>query len=144
VISGIQMSATLPLLFVYGTLMRGFHVSWQGEFGAKLVGQGTIRARLYDLGDFPGARLADNTADSSVTGELYRLREPERAIRVLDSYEGYFPTQPYRSLFIRDLVTVTVEGGRRTRAWTYVYNRPVSNAKLIPSGDYRDRAFTNQ
>lgn len=126
-----------PFLFVYGTLMRGFHEDLQEKVGGKLIGKGTIRAKLYDLGDYPGARLAGNSSESFVKGELYQLGDPERASRVLDEYEDYFPSEPRKSLFIRQLVTVTLEDGRKRRAWTYLYNRPVDNAKLIPSGNYR-------
>ncbi|HEV2417147.1 MAG TPA: gamma-glutamylcyclotransferase family protein [Terriglobia bacterium] len=129
-----------PFLFVYGTLMQSFQGGLQEKVGAKLVGEGTIRARLYDLGDYPGARLADNGSENFVKGELYQLSDPERTARILDKYEEYFPSEPLKSLFIRELVTVTLEGGRKRRAWTYLYNRPVDNTKLIPSGDYRDCA----
>jgi gamma-glutamylcyclotransferase (GGCT)/AIG2-like uncharacterized protein YtfP len=117
--------------------MRGFHDGWRDGFEAKLVGQGTIRGRLYDLGDYPGVRVEGNSSDNFVTGELYQLRQPERSIRVLDGYEDCFPSEPHKSLFVRDLVVVTLEGGQRTRAWTYLYNRPVNDARLIPSGNYR-------
>jgi gamma-glutamylcyclotransferase (GGCT)/AIG2-like uncharacterized protein YtfP len=133
-----------PFLFAYGTLMRGFHEAWQDKFQAKLIGQGTIRGRLYDLGDYPGARVASTSSDDFVTGELYELSHPERAIRFLDGYEGYFPSEPHKSLFVRDLVTVTLQGCRKTRAWAYLYNRPVSDGKLIPSGNYRDRVPASQ
>jgi len=121
--------------------MRGFHDAWQDKFGAKLVGQGTMRGSLYDLGNYPGVKIAADGSDDFVMGELYQLRHPERAISILDGYEGYSPSAPLKSLFIRDLVAVTLEGGQRTVAWVYLYNRPVSHAKLIPSGNYRDRIF---
>ncbi|MGH9450465.1 MAG: gamma-glutamylcyclotransferase family protein [Terriglobia bacterium] len=129
-----------PFLFVYGTLMQGLHGGLPEMVGAALVGDGTIGADLYDLGDYPGAQLAGGGSEHSVKGKLYRLSDPERAARVLDEYEEYYPSKPRKSLFIRELVTVTMEDGRRRRAWTYLYNRPVDKAKLIPSGDYRDCA----
>ena len=170
------MNATYPFLFVYGTLMWGFGRDLQHSVRARFLGPGTIRARLYDLGSYPGAKLADKSSENFVKGELYRLRDPEAAIMTLDKYEGYSPLERSKSLFIRELVTVrlacpdtsdgsaacswsqdgtsiseprvlrsdirhgTLEGARKRKAWTYLYNRPVDEAKLIPSGNYRDRA----
>ncbi len=136
-----QAVAGCSFLFVYGTLMRGFHEDLQEKVGAKLVGEGTIRAKLYDLGDYPGAKLAGSSSENLVKGELYRLRDGEGASKILDQYEDYLPSAPRRSLFIRQLVTVTLENGRKRKAWTYLYNRPVDDAKLIPSGSYRDRVL---
>jgi gamma-glutamylcyclotransferase (GGCT)/AIG2-like uncharacterized protein YtfP len=136
----VPVSRRNPFLFVYGTLMRGLHEHWQEKVGAKLVGEGTIRARLYDLGDFPGAKLAHNGSGYYVKGELYRLSDPDHATHVLDKYEDCFPSEPLKSLFIRELVPVTLEDHRKLTAWVYLYNRPVDEAHLIPSGDYRERA----
>jgi gamma-glutamylcyclotransferase (GGCT)/AIG2-like uncharacterized protein YtfP len=128
-----------PFLFVYGTLMQGFHGELQRRVRAELTGVGTIRAKLYDLGSFPGAKLSGNGPGHQVKGELYRLDDLEGATRFLDDYEEYYPSRPQKSLFIRELVPVTLEGVGRRAAWAYFYNRPVDEARLIPSGDYRDR-----
>ncbi len=128
-----------PFLFVYGTLMGGFDEDLQKKVGAKLVGGATIRGRLYDLGEYPGAKLADKGSKDLVKGELYQLADPEHAIKIFDRYEEYFPSAPHKSLFVRKLVTVSlVEGGRKRKAWAYLYNRPVANDKLVPNGDYRN------
>jgi gamma-glutamylcyclotransferase (GGCT)/AIG2-like uncharacterized protein YtfP len=131
-------------LFAYGTLMRGFPEYLQEKVQAKFLGEGSIRARLYNLGDYPGARLAGNSSDNFVKGELYQLGDPERSIKALDRYEDYFPSAPDKSLFIRELVMVTLESGRKRRAWTYLYNRPAGDAELIPSGNYRDLVQARQ
>lgn len=129
-----------PYLFVYGTLMQGFYEAWQKKAGARLVGKGTIKAKLYDLDDYPGAKLAGAGSAHCVTGELYRLRDPELATRILDEYEEFSPAAPSKSLFLRRLVRVTLEGGRIRRAWAYLYHRAADESKLIPGGDYRSRA----
>jgi gamma-glutamylcyclotransferase (GGCT)/AIG2-like uncharacterized protein YtfP len=121
--------------------MKGFHEEWQGRVGAEFVGRGTIRASLYDLGDYPGARVVGLRAGQRVSGELYRLRDPKVALRILDKYEEFSPLDPRKSLFIRGLVPVTMEDGRKKRAWAYLYNRSVADARLIPSGRYRDSAI---
>jgi len=128
-----------PFLFVYGTLMKGFEKGWQQKLGAQLAGQGSIGGRLYDLGDYPGARPDSSESRHRVRGELYRLADPKLALTVLDQYEEFFPSQPEKSLFVRTLVSVTLENGRKEDAWAYLYNRAVDETKLIPSGDYRDK-----
>jgi gamma-glutamylcyclotransferase (GGCT)/AIG2-like uncharacterized protein YtfP len=140
----LDVTESSPLLFVYGTLMKGFHEDWQRKVGAEFVGRGTIRASLYDLGDYPGARVLGAKPRQRVGGELYRLRNPKLALRILDKYEEFSPLDAKKSLFIRRLVPVTLENGRKRRAWVYIYNRGVANAKLIPSGRYRDSATSRQ
>ena len=131
---------TTPLLFVYGTLMKGFREAWQRKVGADFVGQGTIKAHLYDFDKYPGAKDSRADPGQRVRGELYRLRDPELALEMLDRYEDFFPLEPKKSLFIRKSVPVTLDNGRRKRSWVYIYNRAVARAKLIPSGSYRDSA----
>ena len=118
--------------------MKGFHEDWQREAGADFVGPGTIRANLYDLGGYPGARVFGAEPEQRVGGELYRLRDPDRALKILDKYEEFFPLRPNKSLFVRELLPVTLEDGRKKRAWAYLYNRGIANARLIPTGRYRD------
>jgi gamma-glutamylcyclotransferase (GGCT)/AIG2-like uncharacterized protein YtfP len=124
-------------LFVYGTLMGGQREDVLGEVGAKFVGRGTIRAKLYDLGQYPGAKSDQR---HQVRGELYRLTDPEKAITLLDEYEEFVVDERRKSLFVRDRALVTLEDGRTRTAWVYLYNRPVDESQFMPSGDYRDRA----
>jgi gamma-glutamylcyclotransferase (GGCT)/AIG2-like uncharacterized protein YtfP len=128
------------LLFVYGTLMKGFREDWQRKVRADFAAPGTIRAGLYDLGDYLGARVLGAEPEQRVRGELYRLRDPKLALKILDQYEEFSPLEPKKSLFVRELVSVTLEDGRKKRAWAYLYNRGIANAKLIPTGRYRDSA----
>jgi gamma-glutamylcyclotransferase (GGCT)/AIG2-like uncharacterized protein YtfP len=120
--------------------MKGFQEDWQRKVGAEFVGRGTIRGNLYDLGDYPGARVVAAEPGQRVSGELYRLRDPELALETLDKYEEFSPREPNRSLFVRELLPVILEDGRKRRAWAYLYNRGIAGAKLIPSGRYRDCA----
>jgi gamma-glutamylcyclotransferase (GGCT)/AIG2-like uncharacterized protein YtfP len=127
-----------PYFFAYGTLMRDFDGQWQKNVGANLIGIGWITARLYYVGDYPGAKLADPGSGYSVKGELYKVRDLDRALKILDKYEEFLPSAPAKSLFVRDLVPVKMERGRTRSAWVYLYNRTVDESRLIPSGDYRD------
>ena len=112
------------LLFVYGTLMRGYglHAALSGR--ASLVGTATVRGRLLDLGHYPGLVAGAGR----VHGEIYRLDDPE-LLPVLDREEGYN--------FVRRRATVTLGGGRRTAAWLYRYRGPRERATTIADGNYR-------
>jgi gamma-glutamylcyclotransferase (GGCT)/AIG2-like uncharacterized protein YtfP len=121
--------------------MKGFAEDWQEKVAAELVGRGSINAKLYDLGDYPGATPVDGNHREHLRGELYRLSNLELATSILDEYEEFLPSQPDESLFVRALVAVTLDNGRKENAWAYFYNRAVDEAKLIPSGDYRDKAL---
>jgi gamma-glutamylcyclotransferase (GGCT)/AIG2-like uncharacterized protein YtfP len=71
------------LLFVYGTLMRGFDhpMAKLLSRSADFVGQAQCRGRLYRIKHYPGLLLSDDPADV-VFGELYRLRARRLAARV--------------------------------------------------------------
>jgi len=114
-----------PLLFVYGTLMRGFplHALLVGR--AESVGAGEVAGLLFDLGRYPAA-LRDG--GGVIRGEVYRIRDPGLWV-VLDSTEG--------SQYHRGEAGVRLSGGRRVTAQIYWYVGPVSRAVPIPGGDYR-------
>jgi gamma-glutamylcyclotransferase (GGCT)/AIG2-like uncharacterized protein YtfP len=104
--------------------MRGYDLHRLLAPGATLLGAGSARGTLLDLGDFPG--LVDGAG--RVVGEVYRLDEPE-LLALLDRAEGYN--------FDRRRATVTLATGRRTRAWIYRYRGRRDRAVPIPDGDYR-------
>ena len=142
------------LLFVYGSLRRGssHHHILEG-LHALFAGPGTVEGQLFDLGSFPGAKpwpsdasaaaagasaLASDVS-SRVTGELYRLRRPERDLAVLDRYEGFRPDFPAASFFRRGLARVRTRDGSFMEAWVYWLNRGASPRRVLTSGDYTRR-----
>ena len=104
--------------------MRGYDLHGLLSPGAKLVGEGSVRGALLDLGNFPG--LVNGAGH--VVGEVYRLDTPE-LLGVLDRAEGYN--------FVRRRATVTLAPGRRARAWIYRYRGRRDRAVPITDGDYR-------
>jgi gamma-glutamylcyclotransferase (GGCT)/AIG2-like uncharacterized protein YtfP len=124
------------LLFVYGSLRRGFelHGVLVG-LGARHVGKASLRGRLFDLGDYPGAEPSSAEADR-VLGEVYRLVNPQRALQVLDRVEGLRPGAPAASLYRREVAAITLEGGATAEAWVYWLARRLGPKRLIASGDY--------
>jgi len=124
------------LLFVYGTLRRGFaHHKLLRRLRACYAGEATVQARLLDLGDFPGT-LPSQDSRKRVVGELYRLPNPTRALVVLDHFEGYRPEEPASGLFLRAVTSAKCANSETEQAWIYWLNRRPARARLIPSGDY--------
>ena len=84
-----------------------------------------MRGRLYDLGEYPGMRLA--TADEEwVYGELHELRD-ETILAELDQHEGpEFPRQK--------CIAIT-DSGTEVRAWVYAYAGSVSEERRIVSSE---------
>ena len=98
------------------------------------VGPGIIRAALFDLGIYPAATPADD--GSIVRGEVYEMLDSAAVLAALDEIEGYRPTEPARSLYVRELIDVSLDYGRVEKAWVYFYNAPLGRAQRIESGDY--------
>jgi gamma-glutamylcyclotransferase (GGCT)/AIG2-like uncharacterized protein YtfP len=113
-------------LFVYGTLLPG---QAPAEIAGavrrlRLVGEGAIRARRYDLGSYPGVKLMPES-EEQVRGAVFELPQEAAVLAELDAYEGFDPGDPESSLFTRERARVTLDGGGEWEAWVYVYNRPV-------------------
>ena len=116
------------LLFTYGTLMRGFRLHRLLTGRAELLTRGYVRARIIDLGSYPGA-VRDPVA--TLHGEVYRIAHPA-LWAVLDSAEG--------PQYHRREVTVRSEDGHELAASIYWYIGPLDRGVPIPGGDYRAHA----
>ena len=131
--------AAQNLLFVYGTLMRGFDhpMAKLLSRSAEFCGDARCRGRLYLVKHYPGLVLSDDASDV-VFGELVRLRRPEETFATLDEYEGCGPGVASPQ-YLRQVLPVTRDDGSVSQAWTYVYNRPVAKLKRITSGRFLKR-----
>src|SRR3954468_12784106 len=114
-------------LFVYGTPMRGFDhpMAKLLSRSADFLGEATCRGRLYLVKHYPGLVLSDD-ANDVVFGELYRMHHLDELLREFDMYEacGEGFTEPTE--YLRQKLTVTLEDGAASEAWTYIYNWQVS------------------
>jgi gamma-glutamylcyclotransferase (GGCT)/AIG2-like uncharacterized protein YtfP len=126
-------------LFSYGTLLPGRTPNEIAAAVEKLrpVGDGFVRAVLYDLGDYPGAVL-DPSSQQIVAGTVFQLPEDEDVLRQLDEYEGFNPDAPGKSLFIRARCPVTLASGSTLECWIYVYNGELDPVRVMESGIYRN------
>lgn len=124
-------------LFTYGTLANGrAPASVRGLMGKLTpVGEGFIKGRLYDLGNFPGAKPS-RIPRQTVRGTVFELPDDPAVLKGLDEYEEFSEERPSECLFIRKKVPARLRNGKELRCWTYLYNRHVSESRRIPSGDY--------
>lgn len=146
-------------LFVYGTLKRGQANHRLIPPDAKIE-KALCGGMLYDLGRFPALALPpslmlalgteDCEADAklsgqprrdmlrrSIQGELVTFRDPSAWVPSIDRLEGYIPSSPKRSLYIRVLTAAATAGGESVTAWTYAANAlPLGSMTPIPDGSW--------
>lgn len=116
-------------LFVYGTLRSQMNDPLHRllEQRAVLIGFGTFRGKLFDLGRYPGV-VPSRVSTDRVVGEVYQLTTSQAALGILDQYEGH--------RFRRKRVSISLDSGQTLTCWIYLYRGSVRHRKLIPSGDY--------
>jgi gamma-glutamylcyclotransferase (GGCT)/AIG2-like uncharacterized protein YtfP len=127
---------TSDLLFVYGTLMRGFDhpMAQLLSRSAEFIGEARCQGRLYLVKHYPGMVLSADPADL-VFGELYRLPQPLELLRELDMYEACGEGFDEPTEYVRRMLPV-VHGDGAAEAWTYLYNWPVDHLPRIASGKF--------
>jgi gamma-glutamylcyclotransferase (GGCT)/AIG2-like uncharacterized protein YtfP len=126
----------LEYLFSYGTLLPSHAPAEIADTMRNLrrLGRGSVRGRLYDLGEYPGAVLQDGEA--RIFGEVFQLPAGQEMLQELDEYEGFNPADPVGSLFLRKKCPVVLDSGKQIACWVYVYNRDPGAAPLVYNGDY--------
>lgn len=124
-------------LFAYGTLAEenGPREIAIAVKHLKLIGEGYIFARLYDLGEYPGAIL-DDSKRHKVFGKIFELPADRKLLDRLDAYEGFDPNQPEISLFVRKRAAIQRRNAAPLMSWFYEYNGDVNSSALIKSGHY--------
>lgn len=129
-------------LFAYGTLMSSESTDAARRLGseATLIGTAAIMGRLFDQGRWPGL-ISSSEQGNIVHGELWRLRSSV-SLEWLDIYEGIRPDIQFPE-YARKLVWVYSPGGPARQAWGYVYQWPVRECDLIPTGRWRDRQLSH-
>jgi gamma-glutamylcyclotransferase (GGCT)/AIG2-like uncharacterized protein YtfP len=102
---------------------------------ARFIESTTIRAKLYDLGEYPALSMdADSTTE--VVGDLVELPLYPELLAALDQYEGVsIPPKPIDD-YRRELVTLSRGKLNVQKCWVYVWNGMEPPGTLIPSGDW--------
>lgn len=123
------------LLFVYGSLLsRVRHpVGARLRREARLVGEATIKGRLYSVGRYPGLVEA---ADSpyAVHGEVYDLRTPATSLKWLDAYEDIVAGKAERNPYERVERPVCLAAGGMVTSWVYLYRKSVRTRPEVIGG----------
>jgi gamma-glutamylcyclotransferase (GGCT)/AIG2-like uncharacterized protein YtfP len=121
------------LLFVYGTLMRGFRLH-DLLSQAKFRGEATVAGRLCDLGLFPALSL---DGVGRVQGEVYEVDAP--TLRIIDRVEGY-DAHCHSGPYLREPVEVLSTDGKLLAVQVYAANMNLAGRPQIETGaiaDYR-------
>ncbi len=128
----VHMEPATPHLFVYGTLRPCLAGLEQQRLiaGLAVVGPATVPGMLYDLGPYPAVVDGPGT----VHGDLLILSD-DRQLALLDAYEETSGDDP---LYRRELTVATRPDGTTVPAWIYSYRRPLADARVVASGDYRE------
>lgn len=131
-----------PLLFVYGSMMRGLERSsyLQNTDRARFIGEAVASGKLYEFGSLPC--LIPDPLGFRVKGELYELYDPESSLATLDLIEGCWPAESERGLYVRQLIHVRRHDAGEFEAWAYMFNFPPDDLTEIVSGDYRQLCLT--
>jgi gamma-glutamylcyclotransferase (GGCT)/AIG2-like uncharacterized protein YtfP len=132
-------------LFVYGTLSPRNAPPEIAATVSRLrpVGSASVRGRLYDLGEYPGAVLSEKSR-TLIRGEVFELPGDRNTLTALDNYEGFEPTKPSSSLFLRRVWPVTMDDGKRVRCWVYIYNGTTKGAPALRNGRYSRRRVSRR
>ncbi|MFB6283159.1 MAG: gamma-glutamylcyclotransferase [Halobacteria archaeon] len=99
------MSGGKEYIANYGTLKREYirklddAVYNQVKNKLRYLGTCYIPGRLYEVGNYPGLKLGGADMEK-VEVELYEILESD-IIDTLDRYEGYIPSDPGSSLFLK-------------------------------------------
>jgi gamma-glutamylcyclotransferase (GGCT)/AIG2-like uncharacterized protein YtfP len=121
-------------LFVYGSLRSesphplAIKLRSQG----RLLGKGSARGVLYDLGRYPAAMFGSEHK-SRVIGEIFELPRDGRLLRELDYFEG---TEEPGSPLSRIEIEMLLEEGSLLRLETYALGAPPPIRRVIESGDW--------
>lgn len=121
----------MDYVFVYGTLKRGY---WNAHFldNAIFIDEGKTDARyaLLDLTHFPGLVVGNR----QIQGEVYKINAS--ILKKLDFLEGYDTQRPEDSLYTRILIPITLNSGKRVRAFTYLFNNIDGTHRKILDRNY--------
>jgi len=124
-------------VFFYGTLLPQHTPPAMRRVVARLrlLGEGSVRGRLYDLGNYLGAVL-DDAWDKRVYGAVFQLPDRSTILDELDRYEGYDAASPRLCLFVRRRHPVELSEGDIIECWVYEYNGEPAGMPVISSGRY--------
>lgn len=123
-------------LFVYGSFVEGqVHYKKIEPFVESKKPARTMGS-VYRLEVGYPVFLANN--QQFVQGWYVELKESDFLIHLLDEFHGYNPKNPEKSLFVRTVLSVEVDGEGSVSTFVYAMNpnKLPKSAKLITDGDW--------
>ena len=137
------MKSPYEYLFAYGTLRRNRNDQSPHPLlkGCLFVSYATMAGQMYEVDGYP-AVISNQTGQ--VHGELYWLPNPHQTLLALDVYEECAAHFPLPHEYRRSQRAIMLDQQSTTDAWVYLYNWPVANLRIIPSGDYFNEAQTGR
>lgn len=126
--SFVDMENDKYLVFVYGTLRKGF---WNHRLlsKSKFIGKAKTKEK-YKLTADDIPYLTDDKRICNVIGEVYEV--DEQTLESLDHLEGH----PIH--YQRRQIPVILENGTEITAWCYFYQFDTSRYQLVKTGDFID------
>ena len=103
------------LLFVYGTLMRGFDhpMARLLSRNADFLGEARCRGRLYRVKHYPGLVLSDDADRRRATAKCTGCAQPEELLREFDMYEACGEGFAEPTEYVRRMLPVTLDRRQR-------------------------------
>ncbi len=95
---------------------------------------GRINAKLYDLGECPGAVPSEG---NYTYGEVYEAEDGGKVLPKLDEYEGIDLKSLRRGSYSRRTAGVTLEDGREILANVYFYNNSTTGLRIVRCGMWK-------
>jgi gamma-glutamylcyclotransferase (GGCT)/AIG2-like uncharacterized protein YtfP len=128
-------------LFVYGSLRSACDNPYARLLREEsdYLGRASVIGRLYRVDWYPGLIIRDKDRGGGVVrGEVFRLRDAEALLEVIDSYEGCGAEDPRQSEFSRARTAAVLDSGEIVACWIYVYTGHINGKTLIESGDWAE------
>lgn len=127
-------------LFIYGTLREPNHPMHRFlRHHSQWLGRASISARLYELGDYPGAVLTPTSTEATgnrVWGDVVCLNDAAGLLQKLDDYEECTAAFAEPHEYRREITRASMDAGKTLDCWVYAYQHPVDESRRIASGDY--------
>ena len=126
-------------LFVYGTLRKDTQSVMHRVLSdnSDLIQKGTFRGKLFMFGGYPGV-VPSSDPEDIVYGEVYRLKDADSILAILDAYEGCSQDSIQPTEYVRKKVDITLNTESCVKAWIYIFNQSIKGLQRIESGDFLD------
>jgi gamma-glutamylcyclotransferase (GGCT)/AIG2-like uncharacterized protein YtfP len=125
-------------LFAYGTLRKEFELPLNEKIARFIewIGDGEIKGKLYDMGEYPAAIPVSENERSVIKGAVMKINQPEKVMKLVDDYEGCNPENEAQSVYCRKKESIILKDGNIVDAWVYWYLLPVDDKRRIRHKDY--------